>query len=253
MNKTVLLSLFFISSLSFSLYAQDGPVEEMLKKAEAFKDAFKEPEALKAYEEVLKIDPISTEALINASFLSSRAGFRIEGDERKIMYEQGRKYAERVLAIDSTLPDANFMMGVAMARMAQISPTKQKLEASKLIKVYCEKALKYNRKHEGAWHLLGIWNYEVKELGATKTFLINLIYGKMPKASYENAVDCFNKAINYKPEYILYYKDLAKALIKLKKYDQARNVINKTLSMEQITLDDPKYVAECKEMLAKLK
>jgi tetratricopeptide (TPR) repeat protein len=251
MYKIILLSLFIVLNLLAN--AQDNNVEELLKKADALKEAFKEPEALAAYQEVLKIDPNAIEALINASFFSSRIGFRHEGDERIRYYDQGREYAERALAIDSTLADANFVMGVAMARKAQISPTKPKLEASKLIKYYCEKALKYNRKHEGAWHLLGIWNYEVKILGATKTFLINLIYGKMPKASYENAVDCFNKAINYKPEYILYYKDLAKALIKLKEYDKARNVINKALTMELITPDDPKYIAECEEMLAKLK
>ncbi len=248
MKKVLLFTLYMI----FAMISFGQSTGELIQKAETLEKEFKEGEALKVFREVIAKDPDNIVALARASFLSSREGYRSEGDEKIRLYNQAREYAERALAIDPDDVEANYSMGVAMGRIAEISPTKEKIEASKDIKRYAEKTLKLDRNHAGAWHLLGKWHAGVKDLGATKMFMIKMIYGGMPKASYETAVACFNKAINLHPDYILYYLDLAKTYKSMGRKEDARTVLNKIVKMKAITPDDPGYISEAKELLEKL-
>lgn len=248
MKKAFLFSLFLL----FGMISFAQSIDELMEKAETLEKEFKEAEALKVFQQVIDKDPKNILALARASYLSSREGFRKEGDEKIRLYKQAREYARQALAIDPNNVEANYAMGVAMGRIAEISPTKEKIEASKDVKKYAEKTLKLDRNHAGAWYLLGKWHAGVKDLGATKMLLIKMIYGGMPKASYETAVACFNKAINLRPDYILYYLDLAKTYRSMGRKEDARAVLNKIVNMKAITPDDPGYIREAKELLKKL-
>ncbi len=248
MKKWILFTLIFLPAI----FIQAQSESELMQKAAQLEKEYKEGEALKVYQKVIEMDPKNVDALARASYLSSREGFRSEGDDKIRLYNQAREYAERALAIDSNHVDANYAMGVAMGRIAEISPTREKIEASKDIKKYAERTLRLDRNHAGAWHLLGKWHAGVKDLGATKMFMIKMIYGGMPKASYETAVASFNKAINLRSNYILYYLDLAKTYEAMGREDDARSVLEKIVKMKAITPDDPEYIREAREMLDKL-
>lgn len=236
----------------FILSAQS--TTEVLLEANALFNQHKEAAALAKYMQVLGHDSNNLEALVTASFLSGREGFRLEdGDKRKEpLYRQGMEFAERAYRIAPDSADVNYVMGVATGRMIELLPVKQKVEASRDVKKYAERAIQLNRKHYGAWHLLGLWHYGVKDLSGTKLFLISLIYGGMPRASYESAIDCFRKAIQYEGEYIVYRLDLAKSYLKLGRKEDARVVLEEALQMPPLIEEDPANLAKCRELLAGL-
>lgn len=239
-------------SIQFAI-AQPGNVAELLLEAKNLRDAFKESEALVVYNKVLDKDANNLEALCGASFLTARIGFRTAEPEKSKMYAEAKSLADRALAVNPNDAEANYVEALAMGRIAEISPTKEKIEASKDVKKYSEKTISLDKTHAGAWHLLGKWHYGVKDLGITKMFMINLIYGGMPKASYESAIECYNKAINLRPDYILYYLDLAITYERVNKDDLAIAILTKAVALKPVTPDDPGYLKECKEMLADLK
>ena len=242
---------FLIFFAPMVLFAQND-VASLLSQGAALEKQLKEPEALEKYKEVLKKDPNNLTALTSASFLSSKIGVRSSGDTKVKLYNDAREYGERAVKIAPNDAEANYVMGVAMGRIAEFSDTKQKIEYSKDVKKYAEAALEADKTHAGAWHLLGKWNHGVKDLGATKLLIIKTIYGGLPKASFETAIECYNKAIKYDSDYILYYLDLAKSYEKLGQKDYAKAVLKKAMALTPKYVDDPKYLAECRQMYSNL-
>ena len=60
-----------------------------------------------------------------------------------------------------------------------------------------------------AYYLLGRWNYGVANVGVLSRALVKVIYGGLPKASNEEAIANFKKAIKLAPERVLYHAGLA--------------------------------------------
>jgi tetratricopeptide (TPR) repeat protein len=254
MKTLLIITFIFILPVSYSMAQDQSHVSNLLKEATELKDSYNEPQALDAYLKVLQVDSTNYEALWNASFLYSRIGNRFEDkDKKKQYFNKAKALAERALRVNSSDAESNFVMSVAMGRMALISGPKARVAASNDIKHYAEEALKYDSLHAGAWHVLGRWNYEVANLNFAERMAANLLFGGLPKgASDQNAIEDYKKAIKYDSDNILYYRDLA---IVYRHEDQDQNAIEtlkKLLSLSPKSPDDPKYVKEARQMLKKL-
>ena len=119
--------------------------------------------------------------------------------------------------------------------------------------MYADLAIKYNPNHAGAWHVLGKWNYEVSNLNFAEKAAANTLFGGIPEgASVANAIDCYKKAIQLRPDYILYYLDLAIAYDNLQDDVNAIATLKAAVMLKLITEDDPTYMQQCKDMLMKL-
>lgn len=245
--------LTLVPALLLSVCAAGQSVNSLLKEASAYKNAHQESQALAKYNEVLLLEESNLYALCGASFMNVRIGRRqTSEDAQRPYFETANDLANRALGVNPAFADANYVKAAAMGSIGLISPTRQRIEASKEVKSYSELALKYNKEHARAWHTLGRWHFEVKKLGLTKMVLIKALYGGLPKASFEAAVECFQKAIRYKPGYILYYLDLAKAYIALDEDANAQTVLNNALALPNSEPDDASHKSACRELLDKL-
>lgn len=253
--KKIFLLILILPLFYQTTFAQKHPnVSYLLQKAKELKVSYNEPQALNAYLKVLKFDSTNYNALWNASFLYSRVGNRFDNKEKqKEYFHKAKELAERALKVDSNDAESNFVMSVAMGRMALISGAKARVAASHDIKHYAEMALKYDSLHAGAWHVLGRWNYEVANLNFAERMAAHLLFGGLPKgASDQNAINDYKKAIKYDSDNMLYYRDLAIVYKKEGKKQKAVETLKQLLSLNPKSPDDPKYVKEAKEMLQKL-
>ncbi|HKJ31122.1 MAG TPA: hypothetical protein VKA34_04800 [Balneolales bacterium] len=255
MKTLFILLLLAFYPLTFAIAQQDTSQEQnLLRNARELKESYNEPQALDTYLKVLRIDSTNYEALWNASFLYSRIGNRFKDkNKQKEYFHKAKDLAERALKVNSRDTESNFVMSVAMGRMALISGPKARVAASNDIKHYAEQALKYDSLHAGAWHVLGRWNYEVANLNFAERMAANLLFGGLPKgASDKNAIEDYKKAITYDGSNILYYRDLAIVYRKEDQDQKAIETLNKLLSLSPKSPDDPKYIKEAKKMLKKL-
>ena len=79
----------------------------------------------------------------------------------------------------------------------------------------------------------------------------NVLFGGLPEgASIDNAINCFQTALKFEPNYILYMYDLAGAYFHKDPKDIAncKKWLDKALSLKRVTLDDPKTLEECRKM-----
>ncbi|HYW36429.1 MAG TPA: tetratricopeptide repeat protein [Balneolaceae bacterium] len=246
--KWFILVLLLTGSFSISALAQTNPVTS---KADSLFTHYKMKKALKAYNNVLVEHPDDVSALWHSSLLYSRLGHRLKKKEHKEKYyRKAKKRAEHALQIDSTSSNANFAMSVALGRMALIVGTKQKVAAARSIKKYADLALKYDSTNDGAWNVLGRWNYEISNLNFIERMAANTIYGGVPNgASVKKAVKYCKKAIALDPKFIIYYRDLAEAYEELGKDKKAVQTCQQALKKPSLTPIDKKFKKECRSLI----
>lgn len=252
--KIKIIFLFAVLLFSTSkIFSQTSKVDSLLKEGNKSIVAMNEEKALTQFLEALKTDALNYEANWQVSLLYSKIGNRkISIADKKQYFVQAKQYAVKSLKINPTDAESNFVMSVAMGRMALISAAKEKVDAANDIKKYADLALKYNPNHPAAWHVLGKWNYEVVNLSWAEKQAANVLMGGIDgTATIADAIADYQKAIALKPSYILYYLDLAKAYDN--KGDKANAVItiNKLLTFPISTEDDAAYITEAKTLLAK--
>ena len=223
------------------------------REGEQLEKAMKDEEAVKKYLEALKLSPNDIKALVKTSEMNSIIGNRQKEKKKKEEYYNAAKtYAVSALKVNPADADANYVMALAMGRMAMISSGKEKVKNVKEIKQYADSALAVSPSHFKALHILGKWHLEVTMLNFAEKAALKVIYGGLPPASLPLAVLNFEKVRGIDPWFILNYLELARAYKENGQSDKAIDVLNKMLKLPPKTLDDAGYKSEGKKMLESL-
>ena len=211
--------------------------------------------ALDIYEKVLEIDPNNIEALTEAGLLQTKIGNRSANkEEKEIYFKKALGLTKKAVMLNPNSCMANYTYGVALGRMGDISGAKERVQNSQIIKNHCEKALEIDPKHAPSWHLLGKLNYRLSNLNVAERAAAAVLFGGLPEGvSTEKAVECYEKAVEYNGNYLLYRLDLAVALIKTNNEKRAINVLETAIKIPAVTEDDDSYLADCNSLLRKLK
>ncbi len=243
------LLVFLLLGL-FTLSASAQP-ESLLNRADSLFSNYQEKAALEAYNKVLQEDSDNLEALWRTSLLYSRIGNQLNSEDQKTEYYNfAKQRAEQALQEDSTNSQANFVMSVAMGRMALIVGARERVAASRDIKKYAERALRADSTNAGAWHVLGRWNMEISDLNFAERLAANVLFGGIPEgASNENAVEYIQRAIELNPNFALYYYDLAKAYEALGQEQQAIETCKEGLAQPTLAPGDDEVKQDCRDLI----
>ncbi|NIG57690.1 hypothetical protein [Chitinophaga sp. Cy-1792] len=245
-KKIITVSLLLFTAL----LAKSQTVDEMVAQAKQLETQMKEQEAFDKDKEILKIDPNQFDALVQASEMSSRIGNRQKEKSDKITwFNQAKDYAQEALKVNPNSAMSNYVMAVAMGRIALISGAKDKVAASKDVKKYAELAIKFDPKMGPAWHVLGKWNFEVANLNVFERSAAKMLFGGIPDGSMANAIADYEKCRQLAPGFILNYYELARAYKANDQQDKAIEVLKKALTLRNIAYDDTSIKADCKKML----
>jgi len=247
-------TVLLICVLSFPFHSNAQDINLLTKEAEKLESSFREYDALQKYKEVLRHQPINLNALCRASDLCSRIGHREESKAKRAdYYKAARTYAEVALKVNPQSAEANFVMAVAMGRMAMISSGKDKVQYVNEIRKYAETTLKYDPNSFKAYHVLGKWNYEVSNLSPVERALAKLLFGGIPKASLQDAIRYYEKSKSLESSFALNYLELAKAYHRNRQDDKAKELLKKLETLPNKIEDDARIKQEGKELLKELK
>lgn len=251
-QKTLVLLTGLIIIPCLLMAQQEKSVLEA--KADSLYNNFDENQALEVYKQVLDQHPNDYRALWRTSFLYSRIGNR-QGDKdtQKEYFNKAIDLANRALAVDSTDTQSNFVMAVAMGRKALISGAKSRVAASRDIKKYAERAIKYDSTNAGAWHVLGRWHLKVANLSWIERVAANTLFGGIPKASNQKAEEDIKRAIQLNGKYVLYHHDLALVYKEMGKDQQAISACQAALKLPNLTPDDDRLKQECQDLIKDLR
>ena len=239
----MVLGLLFLRA-----HAQDATV--VLKKAAAAETAFREEEALSLYQQALRLQPRSVVVLCRCSDLSCRIGNRLpDRDERIGYFKAGYQYALTAYRLDSTNSEAGVMMAFSLGRLTLIQTNKERVEAAVAIKRYAERAIHYDPANYKAYHILGRWHYEVSKLNFIERAFARWFFGALPEASLSEAIRNYEKSMSLRPDFMLNYLELAKALHRDGQDVRAVALLRRLDGLHDEMYDDRTVRAEGKRLL----
>jgi tetratricopeptide (TPR) repeat protein len=248
--KALLLAICYL--LGSQSYSQT--VEELIATADAFDARGQTAKALSTYLQAAELKPRQPATLwVKIAKQQGESMCDVVYNDEKI--QLGKKAltsAEKALAIDPKLADAHLAMAVCYSRLGSLLPAKTKVEYSRLVKSYAETALKLDPQSDLAWHILGRWHQACADVGGLTRGIVKMVYGALPDASFEEAIQCFKKAEQLNPQRLCHKIELGLTYVKLGQKEAARRALEEGLKLPDRERDDPDTRARGKAALGEL-
>ena len=248
----------FLSALIVVLFlfitqgtAQDLVAENLVKGDEAFAK-FDNDAALKFYQLAHKADTNNCEALWKLARAHVDLGEVAEEQLQRRHYYDAESASRKATAICPNSADAHLELAIAVGRVALMEGGKKKVQLSKEVKSESEKALSLDPKNDIAHHVLARWNREVANLSGILKAFAKILYGGLPPASNELAVEHFKKAVELNPEYINHHLELGITYEELKDWAAAKAEFEMIGSLPLKDSQDPDHKKEATERLKKV-
>jgi tetratricopeptide (TPR) repeat protein len=227
---------------------------DLIAKGDAFDGRLQAAEALQSYLPAEKLQPKNVRLLVRIArqyrHLMADATTR---EEKLRLGHISLDYAQRAAALAPSDSEAQLSIAISYGKMLPLLGTKEQVEASRVIKDTADKAIRLDPGNDLAWHVLGRWHRVLSDVNMLKRELASFIYGKLPQTTTEEAVKCFEKAIEINPNRLMHYIELGRAYAQMGRTAEARRFIEKGLAMPNVEKDDPETKRRGQEALAKLR
>ncbi|MFZ4682599.1 MAG: tetratricopeptide repeat protein [Terrimicrobiaceae bacterium] len=243
------IALFSPASLSA---AEDA--EALIKQGDVLDRKLQPAGALEFYLPAEKLSPDNVPLLLRiARQYRHLAGEKVSVAEKLRLSQTGLGYAKRAVELAPNNAEANLSVAISYAKMTSLLDSKEKLEATRKIKVAVDKAIALDSHQDLAWHVLGVWHQRLAEIGTVKRAAARVLYGEIPEGSSEQAQICLQKAIKLNPQRLSHYIELGAVFAYIGKPDEARKNLEKGLSMPNTDAGDPDSKDRGREILSSLK
>jgi len=244
----MILIAFFASHANSQKTAAD-----YINLGEKLRKEFKEQEALEAFLKAHQKEPDNFEVIWRLSRSYVHLGDKeTSNKKKKPLYLKAEEYARKGVKLAPNSSYCHAYLAVAVGKIAIFEGGKNKVRLSREIKKEAMKAIELDMKNDVAYHALGRWHFEAANLGRVSRAFAKIFFGGLPKASNEEAVKCFKKAIEISPTAIIHHLELGKAYQKMKEWKLALKEFNEVERLPQTYHSDREYKEEAKRMRAKI-
>ncbi len=239
-----------ICSLFFATVAESQDVSPLLRKADQLDAQGRTDEAIQTLKEAEKIDPNNPKLLIQLSQdYSDKIDASTNQSQKLAFAKLCLEYAKKAVREAPNNSDAHVCLSIGYGKMTDFVDNKTKMEYSKVVKSEAEKAVELNPKNDLALLILARWNFDMATLNPILKAIAQTLYGQLPAASKELAVEYFQKAIAAAPEKIMHHAEFARALESMGRTKEARAEWLKVEQLKPSDAGDRAYLAEAERKL----
>lgn len=210
--------------------------------------------ATAAYGQAHRTAPASYEAAWKlARAFADSATLSPKAAEQKRLCQQAESLARAAVALEPDGAKGHAFLAVALGKLALFEGGKRKVRLAHEIKAEADSALALDRDEDLAHHVLGVWNRELVELSGFLRFFAAALYGGLPKASLEDALDHLGTAARLHPEVIPHHVELGITLAAARRYPEAEMELEQALRMPTSWVTDDYYRAKARDALARVR
>jgi tetratricopeptide (TPR) repeat protein len=208
--------------------------------------AMNAPAALAHYEEAIKQDPKSYEALWKASRSAVDLGTAEPTDaKRENYFKNAELYARRAVEVNPGDAEGHFHLARSLGKNALTQGPRARIKYATDVRTHALECLKINPKHAGCLHVMGMWNAEVMRLnGFTRMLAKNLLGGQVfGSANWNEAKRYMEESVASEPDRIVHHVDLAGVYRDMGEKDKARAEYQAVMKMPNRDYNDRQYKA----------
>ena len=229
-------------------------VRQKLFDAVRLVNRYKDSEALAAYQDVLKANPVHYLALWQAAVLSVKIGARYSDETRKAAYfRAAARYADRALALRPEGGESNYAAALALFSQAGLYRSENRLAAFRDLRSYVFLAVAQRSDLPEAWQLLGRWQYRVGHYNALERIYSKILLGGVPSGgSVADALRSLETAIRLDSSRVSFYYDLARMYRYQGRRRRAVALLQKAVRLPTFTSEDLTINRLCQLLLEPL-
>jgi tetratricopeptide (TPR) repeat protein len=230
------------------------PADELIAKGDSYYARLMAADALKYYLPAEKLEPNNVHLLVRISREYRHLMSDATQPEKKLGFgSTAVNYAKRAATLQPNDPEAQLAVAISYGRLEPFEGNREQFEASRIIKNAADKVIELDPSNDLGWHVLGRWHLALAEVSAFKRAMAQMLYGKLPESTYEEAARCFEKAIELNPNRLMHYIELGQVYAHMGRTGEARSLITKGLAMRETEKDDPETKRQGKQLLASLR
>lgn len=250
--STFFLALLFSVVLNGSLFSQT--VEDLIQEGDKYNTEFNHQKSLETYQKADKLSPANWDILWRISrALVDIANKMPEGtDEQKEAkfnkYKKSFAYADSAVRLAPDQSVTYVRKAIVNGRIALFEGVFSAIGTVNDVKEDCERAIQLNN---GGNYVQALSHYVLGRTHAKvceKSYLLRLPLG-LGWGDMEVAIREFQNAIKLKPNYRMFYLDLAKAYIEEDEYELAKENLLLVEKAPFVLEDDEEYLKEAKQLL----
>jgi tetratricopeptide (TPR) repeat protein len=240
-------------SVSFS-----QTLDELLKQGDQYVVEFNNQKALDTYLQADKLSPNNWEVnwRISRAYVDLGEKMPSKSDEQKdaqsATYKKAFDYADKAVKQGSNQSITYVRRAIANGRIALFQGVFSAVGTVNDVKEDCEKAIQLanggNVVQSLAHYVLGRTHLKICE----KSYLIRLPIG-LGWGDTEKAVQLLETAVKLRPNFRMFYLELAKAYIEEDQYDKAKETLKKVEKAPKTDEDDDKVLTESKKLYEEIK
>ena len=239
-----------VSLTLFTPTGQGQDVSTLIRKADQLDAEEQAGAAIDVLKQAEQISPNNPDVLIKLSQDYSDKIDAVRQRSEKLHFANlCMEYAKKAVREAPDNSDAHVCLSIAYGKMTDFTDNKTKIEYSKVVKSEAERAVELNPKNDLALFILGRWNFDMATLNPFLKGVAQALYGQLPPASKEKAVEYFQRAIAAAPQRIMYHGAYAEALESAGRTQEAKAEWLKVKQLKPTDREDRKYLAEAEAKL----
>lgn len=171
---------------------------------------------------------------------------------RRASAQAALEYSRRALKFTPNDSNAHLAMAISLGKMTEFMTPREKIENSREIKKHADRALALDPQSDYAHHMLGRWHQELAGIGGSTRALARVIYGRIPTASYEEAIKHFETARTLRPDRLIHQIEHGRTLAEMGKKDEAKAILQQGLDTPSRDKDDDEAKARARATLKRI-
>ena len=231
----------------------ENPADDLIRTGDVFDARLEAAEALKSYLPAEKQDPANARLLVRIARQYRHLMSDAHGREEKLrLGGMAIEYSRRAVALAPDDPEPQLALAISYGKLLPYEGSKEQFASVPIIKAAADKVTTLDPHNDLGWQVLGRWYLNVAAINPLKHALARIVYGELPSGKYEDAVRCFEKAIELNPRRLMHYIELGRTFAQMGRMEEARKFITKGLAMPDTEKDDPETKERGRKILEEL-
>ncbi|XP_058067268.1 regulator of microtubule dynamics protein 1-like isoform X1 [Anopheles bellator] len=163
------------------------------------------------------------------------------------------RYAEEALKMNDGDFAAHKWYSILLDAKSGLDGIKERITQLETVKQHMKRAVELNPTDPTSWYILGQFYYGLADLPWYQRKIVSTIFATPPTGTYEEALECFEKAEATKPNfYSMNHLMLGKTYQALKQADKAKEFMTLAANVAVLNEDDKQCKEEASKLLKKL-